>query len=363
MSGVYLHIPFCRVHCTYCAFAITTNGRLEEAYVDALLHEIALRADGRAVSSIYLGGGTPSRISSANVGRLLGEVQTRFQPAADCEITIEANPEDISPEGLEEWRRIGVNRISIGVQSFRDEELLPLGRVHSAEQASRAIADAVSSGMRTSLDLIAGLPRQTKNSLARNIDIATGTGAGHISLYMLDLEERTPLQVQASRGRIRLPEEDAVAEMYLDAVERLGQSGFEQYEISNFARAEEKSRHNLAYWQRVEYFGFGLGAHSFLGEARTANTRDIHHYIERRGSAMEFREVLGPEEQRRERLFLNLRQAAGLDYALLQELAGEEADGWVERGSSEGWLWRDGDRVSFTPRGFVLSSEYISQLF
>ncbi len=361
--GIYLHLPFCRVHCSYCAFAISTNSALEERYVAALLREIDHRADGREVTSIYLGGGTPSRMDVANIAALLARVRERFSVGSRCEISIEANPEDVGREALEEWQRAGVNRLSIGVQSFHDEELIPLGRVHGGRRAGEAVADAVASGLRTSLDLMAGLPSQTPETLARSVDLATATGAGHVSLYMLDLEDRTPLQVQVASGRTTLPEDETVVDMYLDAVERLTGNGIAQYEISNFARAGEESRHNLGYWRRDDYFGFGIAAHSFLGEVRFANTRDIQRYIDNAEDAIDFRETLGAEERRRERLFLYLRQVAGIDYEVLNELAGKEASEWADRGLTEGWLRQNGRRVGFTPRGFVLSSEYISQLF
>ena len=205
---------------------------------------------------------------------------------------------------------------------------------------------------------------QTADSFRATLDTAIDLGAGHLSLYMLDLEEKTPLQVQVARGRVLLPEEDLVADLYLEAIEHLGKRGLAQYEISNFARAGEQCRHNLRYWSRGEYHGFGLAAHSFLGGERFANTRDIRQYIESAPHARDFSESLGADEVRRETIFLQLRQTNGMCYEELVELCGQEGIEWTERGLHEGWLQRVGEtRVAFTPAGFLQSNDFISQLF
>ncbi|HKO59392.1 MAG TPA: radical SAM family heme chaperone HemW, partial [Thermoanaerobaculia bacterium] len=324
----------------------------------------AARGEGSSVvDTLYLGGGTPSRLALSNLRRVFDRVRSRFTIADDAEVTIEANPEDIDDQALDAWRDLGVNRVSIGVQSFHDAELLPLGRVHGAQRAREAVALAVSKGTRVSLDLILGLPKQTVASFRASLREAIGLGVGHISLYMLDLEEGTPLAVQVERGRTALPEEDDVAELYLEAVRTMTNAGLYQYEISNFARPGEESRHNLRYWRREPYHGLGLGAHSFIDEQRFANTRDIRRYIADPVHARDFEEQLGETEQRRETLFLRLRQAAGIDYADLVRLAGQEGIAWIERGLHDGWLRREGERVAFTPSGFLLSNEHISSLF
>jgi oxygen-independent coproporphyrinogen-3 oxidase len=361
--GLYLHLPFCRVHCTYCPFAISTDISQMEAYVGALLREIDARGDGAAVDSVYLGGGTPSRTSLDALERVFARLRERFAIADGAEISMEANPEDVSAASIAAWRELGVNRISIGVQSFDDGELRAIGRIHDRARAMEAIRLASSSGVRTNLDLILGLPGQTAQSFRETLDVATDLGAGHISLYMLDLEEKTPLQVQVERGRVVLPEDDAVADLYLEAVTRLGERGLEQYEVSNFARPGEECRHNLRYWSRGEYHGFGLGAHSFIGERRFANTRDIRRYIESSPNAGDFSESLGEGEARRETLFLRLRRTSGIHYEDVVRLCGQEGIEWIERGLREGWLRRDEERVAFTPAGFLHSNDFISQLF
>lgn len=390
--GLYFHLPFCAVHCTYCPFAISTDIALQDAYVDALIREVAAwyperesrdpggrgaRHEPRSpthpgpsptlgmtgIDTIYLGGGTPSRTSLANLTRLFAAVRERFDVARDAEISMEANPEDVTAESAGAWRALGVNRISVGVQSFHDRELGVIGRIHDRAQAIAAVRTVVAGGALTNLDLILGLPDQTAESFRETLDTAIDLGAGHLSLYMLDLEERTPLQVQAARGRVSLPEDDLVADLYVEAIERLGRAGLRQYEISNFARAGEECRHNLRYWTRSEYRGFGLGAHSFLGAERFANTRDIRKYIRLAPDARDFAEDLGAGEVRRETLFLQLRQTSGMCYEDLVALSGQEGVAWIERGLQGGWLRKSEGRVAFTPSGFLQSNDFISQLF
>ncbi len=360
--GLYIHLPFCRVHCTYCPFAVSTDIRLQDQYTEALIAEIDARSNGERVDSIFFGGGTPSRTSRENLDRVVKQIRARFEIDDSAEFSIEANPEDVSEDAVAFWRSLGVNRLSIGVQSFHDDELLPLGRVHGRAQALEAIRLAAASGVRTSLDLILGLPRQTAESFQHTLETAIDTGAGHVSLYMLDLEEGTALARQVEDERVTLPDEDLVADLYTMAIERFADAGLAQYEISNFARPGEECRHNLRYWRREQYLGFGIGAHSFIGDRRFANTRDIHRYIAGQREP-EFAEVLGEGEVRRETIFLRLRQAEGINYADVVRLCGEEGIAWMDRGLSDGWLRRVGNRVAFTPSGFLLSNDYISQLF
>ncbi len=374
--GLYFHLPFCRVHCTYCPFAVSTDLELQDRYVEALIRELengsvvgGWRVPGEphrpppTVTTVYLGGGTPSRTSLENLTRLFAAIRATYSVASDAEISMEANPEDVTEEALAAWRAMGVNRLSIGVQSFHDQELTAIGRVHDRARAIEAVTAAVASGVRTNLDLILGLPQQTRESFRETLDTAVALGAGHLSLYMLDLEERTPLEVQVARGRVTLPEDDLVADLYVEAIERLAGVGLQQYEISNFARSGEECLHNLRYWTRAEYLGFGIGAHSFSGGERFANTRDIRRYLELAPHARDFSETLGEGEVRRETLFLSLRQTSGMCYEELLRLCGQEGIAWTERGLQGGWLRREEGRVVFTPAGFLQSNDYISQLF
>ena len=278
-------------------------------------------------------------------------------------MSIEANPEDVTAESVAAWRGLGVNRVSIGVQSFHDAELAAIGRIHDRERAIEAVTTAARSGVRTNLDLILGLPGQTAESFRATLDLAIGLGAGHLSLYMLDLEERTPLEVQVSRGRVTLPADEQTAALYAQAVGSLGDAGLPQYEVSNFARPGEECRHNLLYWTRGEYLGFGMAAHSFAGSSRFANTRDIRAYMEKSPEARDFHETLGEGEVRRESIFLQLRRVTGMSREEIGRLCGQEGIGWIERGIREGWLRSAEGRVAFTTAGFLQSNELISQLF
>jgi oxygen-independent coproporphyrinogen-3 oxidase len=362
MLGLYLHLPFCARHCTYCPFAISTDLALQDDYTDALIREIGA-ASASPVGSVYLGGGTPSHTSLGNLTRIFAAVRARFDVAKGAEISMESNPEDYAVDALASWIALGVNRLSIGVQSFHDAELAAISRIHDRQRAIEAVRDAVASGVRTNLDLILGLPNQTARSFRQTLDTAIELGAGHLSLYMLDLEERTPLQVQVARGRATLPDEDMVADLYVEAIEHLAAAGLHQYEISNFARPGQECLHNLRYWSRGEYLGLGLSAHSFTGARRFANTRDIRTYIGTSPNAGDFTEELGPGEVRRETIFLQLRQTSGMCYEDLVRLCGQEGITWTERGLEGGWLRRVEHRVAFTPAGFLQSNDFISELF
>lgn len=365
--GLYIHLPFCRRRCTYCAFAISTRQSEEDRYHAALLREIeGCEFRGRIVETVYFGGGTPSLIPFAHLREVLTRMRTSFALLSEAEITIEANPEDVTSEGIALWRDQGINRISLGVQSFHDQELYPLGRDHGGERARRTVDLTVASGARVSLDLIVGLPNQTSRSFAASLRLALESGVGHLSLYMLDLEPGSVLEEQVRLQRVTLPDDEETAAMYLWAIEEAEAAGFRHYEISNFAQPGQQSRHNLKYWNRQPYIGFGLGAHSFVGHQRWANTRELDDYLSRTdtgSSLVSFRESLAELERSRESIFLGLRQSRGMGYSELVSLRGEEASAWVSRGLNEGWLRRAGDRVAFTGPGFLLSNDYISQLF
>jgi len=362
MLGIYIHLPFCRVHCAYCPFVVSTDLAMQDAYVDALVSEITLRAGCEKVDTIYFGGGTPSRTAPEHLQRIATTIRSRFDVHPDAEFSLEANPEDVTSDAIAFWKSLGVNRLSIGVQSFHDAELQPIGRIHGSQRARQAIRDAINANVRTSIDLILGLPHQTAESFRASVQEAIDSGVGHISVYMLDLDEDTALKRRVESGVVELPDEDRIAALYVEMVDTLSSAGFAQYEISNFARCGEESRHNLRYWRRQPYYGFGVGAHSFEDERRFANTRDLGRYTDG-GFAPEFAEALTEIERRHEMVFLRLRQTAGIHYDDLLQLCGEEATSWTEQGVSEGWLRRDGSRVAFTPAGFLVSSELISQLF
>ncbi|HEY0788947.1 MAG TPA: radical SAM protein, partial [Thermoanaerobaculia bacterium] len=217
--GIYVHLPFCRVRCSYCAFAVSTDLRLEDAYGHALLREIAMRgAGGAPADTIFWGGGTPSRSSHAWLRRLDRALRDTYDVADGAEVTLEANPEDVETASIAAWTDLGVNRLSVGVQSLHDDELQPLGRIHGRTRALDALGTAVASGVRVSADLILGLPGQTLRSALESVEGVLATGIGHLSMYMLDLEPGSALSSRVERGLVALPDDEAVAEMYLAAV-------------------------------------------------------------------------------------------------------------------------------------------------
>ena len=283
--SLYLHIPFCVTKCNYCDF--NTYAGIEElmpAYVSAVVDEIemwgeALGKETRA-PTIFFGGGTPSLLPVEDVERILGACYRGFSCDEDMEVTLESNPGDLTVERLRGLRDVGVNRLSIGVQSFNDVHLVALTRRHSAKAAERAFTMAREAGFdNVNLDLMFGLPQQTAEEWADSVDRARSLGPEHLSLYALTLEEGTPLARDVERGVTADPDPDLAAEMYLYAVQALGESGYGQYEISNWAKPERECRHNLVYWQNETYLGIGAGAHSFLGGCRFWEEKNPRRYV------------------------------------------------------------------------------------
>jgi len=366
-TAVYVHLPFCRIRCSYCAFAISTDLSAEARYVDALLREIDHRVPQESrLESIYFGGGTPSLTSPGQLARISSTLRSRCDTTELAEVTIEANPEDVTDASLASWAGLGITRISIGAQSLRDEELVPLGRGHGRRRALDALGIAVESGLDVCADLILGLPLQTRESFLVSLEGVLDTGVGHLSIYMLDLEEGSVLEKRIRQGWKTLPDEEIVAGLYLEAVERLTEAGFAQYEISNFGRPEKKSLHNLRYWRRAPYVGLGLGAQSFDGRFRSGNARALEVYLElvgRSGSGVDFTEEIDDERERHETLFLSLRQVRGLSSDEFLTLTGADGARWRDEGIHAGWVVDEPNRVALTPAGFLVSNELISQLF
>lgn len=368
-TGIYVHWPFCRVRCSYCPFAITTDQSLESSYIDALLIEIEKRGSAeQLVHTIFFGGGTPSRSSVEHLARVRSQIEASYA-YAPVEFSIEANPEDVTAGLVSEWSALGIDRISLGIQSLHDEELRPLGRVHGRDLALRAIEHAAgaTAPTRVSADLILGLPGQTVESYLESLELTLSSGIGHLSVYMLDLEEGTALHRQVELGRVRLPEDSLVADLYHRTIEVTSRYGLEQYEVSNFARPGEECLHNLRYWRRERYDGFGSGAHSFDGSGlRFGNSRDVQDYIEKittGASAVELSDPVGSAESQREEIFLALRQVRGIEYSRLLDLRGEDAEKWIDDGKRNGWLSHTNERIRLTADGFLVSNELLSALF
>ena len=366
--GLYLHIPFCKAKCAYCDFySLPRSEEKMDDYVAALtahLTETAPMAAGHTVDTVYFGGGTPSYLGPERINRLLQTVKKHYRVAKDAEITLEANPDSLFDwKELRALRRLGLNRISLGVQSSDDDMLRSLGRVHTWQQVVEA-AEAVRRAKipDLSLDLIYGLPDQTVEQWEKTLSDAVALSPDHISCYGLKLEEGTPLWQR--RHSLTLPDDEMQADMYLFTVEYLQNLGYRQYEISNFARPGHESRHNLKYWTLGEYAGFGPGAHSDFGNVRYAYVPDLDMYLQGRLILSES-ETMGEAEREREYIMLSLRTAAGLDVKTFESrfrrrfdvarelLVNYETHGLAQR-TDAGWR--------LTPRGFLVSNAIIASL-
>jgi len=369
MLGLYLHVPFCSAICNYCNFNRGLfDADLKRRYVDALAREIE-RAHAasapEAADTIYFGGGTPSLLEPEDIQKLITTCRRAFAIAREAEVTMEANPETVTPERLVGFREAGVNRLSFGVQSFRDDELKRLSRLHGASRARAAYAEARAAGFdNVSLDLMMWLPAQPVAHWLESVDVAIALAPEHVSLYLLEVYPNAPLRDEMARARwSQAPDEDAET-MYLTAMERLEDAGLTQYEISNVARPGRQSRHNLKYWSDGEWLGFGCGAHSTRAGARWKNVSSTEDYIQRvdagDATAMDVRQ-LSVEERLGDALFTGLRLAAGVDLRAIEDRY--HVDVWsrfghhLQRFVDAGWLVHDAGRLRLTRRGMLVSHE------
>jgi oxygen-independent coproporphyrinogen-3 oxidase len=363
--GVYVHVPFCSSICNYCNFNRGLfDAALKERYVAALEREI--RGSGAApADTIFFGGGTPSLLEPHEIGRLITACRETFDVAADAEITLETNPETSSPERMAGFRAAGVNRVSFGVQSFREAELKRLGRIHSAARARGAVLEARAAGFdNISLDLMMWLPQQSRADWQESIEALVDVAPEHASLYLLELYPNAPLKEDMARAGWSLAPDDDAAEMYLWSLERLDRAGYEQYEISNVARPGRASRHNLKYWQDGEWLGFGCGAHSTRGGVRWKNVAATEDYVGRVASgeplAAERREMTR-DEQFEDALFTGLRLTAGLDLESIGRRYGQDVRARYGQALQpfidDGLLRYSGGRLSLTRPGMLVANE------
>ncbi len=344
-KGLYIHIPFCRRKCLYCDFySVALEDGLARRYTDAVVRN--LRAYGGRYDTVYFGGGTPILLAA-----YLGEMLKAADIAEGAEITAEANPCEMTDEALETLLEAGINRISVGVQSFCDNELAALGRRHDSDTAAKAIQRAAAAGFTNiSADLMLGVPHQNSDSLALTLERMTSLPITHISAYMLKIEENTPF----GRNTPVLPDEDCTADMYLQTVDILAKHGLHQYEISNFAKDGCESRHNLKYWHAEEYLGVGPAAHSFLDGRRFAVARDLESFIaDERQRELLTEAFPDPIE---ERIMLGLRLSEGIPETLWRQ-----CEGALKRIPKQYYRIKNG-RLSLTAEGFLVSNEIISLL-
>lgn len=284
MSGIYIHIPFCRRKCHYCNFFSLASTRYKDRFLEALKEEIYLRKDylgGHQVQSIYLGGGTPSILKVVEVNSILEFIRKYFPLKENSEITLEANPDDINPELLQDYLEIGINRLSIGVQSFFDDDLQYLNRIHSGSRAVEAVLQAKNAGFTNiSIDLIYGIPTLTKEKWKQNLEKAFSLDIPHISAYSLTVEPRTALDLLIRKKKLPGPVEEDFLDHFRILIKMMKEKGFEHYEISNFCRERSYSRHNSMYWNGTHYLGLGPSAHSYNGTSRQWNISNVVQYID-----------------------------------------------------------------------------------
>jgi len=284
MAGIYLHIPFCKSKCPYCNFYSVASTKQSGVFFEALLKEISLSRDylgGRKVATVYFGGGTPSLLPAGGIEKILESLHSIFPIENNAEITLEANPDDISAERLMHWAKAGINRLSIGIQSFADVDLRYLGRVHSGEQALRSLNLALDKGFSNlSADFIYGMPTLTDAVFAGNLEKAVNLGVPHISAYALTVEPKTAMDVMIRKNRMQGPSEEKAASQFAFLMKYLENKGYEHYEISNFCLPGMYSRHNSSYWKGEHYLGLGPSAHSFNGDSRQWNVPSIGRYSE-----------------------------------------------------------------------------------
>ena len=357
-QAVYVHIPFCVHKCAYCDFASYQiyNDHIMTDYARRLVEEISAWTPALPVSptaTVYFGGGTPSVLPLEDLAAIVTALKDRGFWPPPAEATLEANPGTVDRERLRFYRQLGFDRLSLGIQSFQPEELAAMGRIHTAEQAEEAIALAREAGFRRiSGDLIYGYPGQTVETVRDSLERLLDTGVDHVSVYGLTVEEGTLLAKQVREGKALLPSEDASGTMYDFLMEALPQAGYHRYEISNFARPGQESRHNQVYWHYDPYMAFGTAACRFDGKIRETNPRNLQAYLQ--GAPPE-REILTCEDRRAELVFMNLRTVKGLSLEEFTQRTAEDFFHIYEEGFThcrkQGWITREGNRIRLTEQG------------
>lgn len=372
MAGLYIHIPFCKQRCNYCAFYSSTLYNMREEYVAALTKELLLRKDyahGKAIETIYFGGGTPSTLSIEQLQRICSTIYSAYPVANSPEVTIECNPDDLTPEFLEALRPLPFNRISMGVQSFNDAQLRCLGRRHTAEGARTAVGNARKAGYTNiSIDLMFALPGSTPQQWQEDLDSAIALRPQHLSAYNLMYEEGTPLYRALCNGNITELSEEENLEQFRMLIESMKKAGYRHYEISNFALPGYESRHNSSYWNDTPYIGCGAAAHSYNGTEREWNIADIKEYIKGIESGNRKFEIehLSEEERYNDTILTRLRTAEGLPLEWMRKKFSEKLNSYmlrtIEKEIALGNLQENNGLVSLTEKGIFISDAVIREL-
>ncbi|MBL7743309.1 MAG: radical SAM family heme chaperone HemW [Chitinophagaceae bacterium] len=368
MAGIYIHIPFCKQACHYCNFHFATSLRHKNELVAALLKETELRKEyfgKEAVETIYFGGGTPSLLEIEDLRSQLEQTVTLFSVSENAEITLETNPDDITEEKLAGWKAIGINRLSIGIQSFFEEDLRWMNRAHNAQQAISNLRLATSYFDNITIDLIYGTPGLTHEKWKQNVDTAIAMGIPHLSCYALTVEPKTPLQKLVRLGKAEDVNPDAQSEQFLLLMQWAEDAGYEHYEISNFARPGFRSRHNSSYWQGKKYLGIGPSAHSYDGISRQWNIPNNNIYIEslNKGIIPFEKEILTPVQKLNEYIMTSLRTSEGLDIDKTGEKQRKEIIKKAEQYIKRGLMLQAGNRFVLTKEGKLLADGIAADLF
>ncbi len=368
--AAYVHIPFCAHHCGYCDFAIAVGqDYLIELYLDALAVELAMLAEPQPVQTLFLGGGTPTQLSASQLERLLSTVLRWLPLDANSEFSIECNPDSLTADKIAVLADHGVNRISLGAQSFHVHLLAVLERAHHPDEIARAVERVRRRIDNVSLDLIFGIPGQTEQLWRDDLARALALEPDHLSTYGLTYEKGTPLWKRRQRGQLQPLDEDAELTLYALAIDTLEAAHFEHYEISNFARPGRRCRHNQTYWANEAYFGFGMGAARYILGRRELNTRDLRRYIRQAlsGESVTWQtEELPPEERARETLAVQLRRAEGIDRTAFRTQTGFDLDALagavLAQYVDQGFLADDGRNIHLTRRGQYVADAIIEHL-
>jgi oxygen-independent coproporphyrinogen III oxidase len=372
LPGIYLHIPFCKQACTYCNFHFSTSLRYKDELVKALATEAAREKEylaGEALDTIYFGGGTPSILEKADLELLLTTIRKDYSITPGVEITLEANPDDISADKLRAWRDLGINRLSIGVQSFFEEELRWMNRAHNAEQAINNLELARKEFDNITIDLIYGSPLLTDEMWKQNVETAIEMDIPHLSCYALTVEEKTPLHKLINTSKVADVDDEKQARQFLLLMEWLREKGYEHYEVSNFAKPGFRSRHNSSYWKGQKYLGLGPSAHSYNGSERRWNLANNNVYLKsiNEGTSQRELELLTPAQKLNEFVMISLRTMEGIDLDQLQEQFGVDErrriETEVEKYVKHQLVQYDHPFVRLTDEGMLRADGIASELF
>ena len=368
MSGIYIHIPFCRQACHYCNFHFSTSLRYKNELIDALLKEIELQRrnfNDDAINTVYFGGGTPSLCSIEDINTIVTRLRAYFNIVSTAEITLEANPDDITAEKLEGWKHSGINRLSIGIQSFFEEDLAWMNRAHNASQAVDCLQLAIKNFNNITVDLIYGSPGLTMDKWKQNVDTVLNLGIPHLSCYALTVEPKTPLDKMIRQAQSPPVDPDIQSEQFLLLMDWLERAGYEHYEISNFARPGHRSQHNSSYWQGKNYLGLGPSAHSFDGQARWWNIANNNKYIEsiNNGIVPFEKEILTAVQKKNEYTMISLRTAEGLGLLRFDEEGRQHLATRSQKYINEGYLLLADGFLKLTRRGKLLADGIAADLF